>query len=111
MSCCDWPTCAPKLLPARRLLHRDWLAKKQALVSTGTRPLPVIQVDCNSPCQRLVSEYLIAKQSPLAHPMSQLEATMVPSFVEVHRGPKQDPVPTGSVLTGALPAVWLWGAV
>ncbi len=37
MSCCDWPTCASVLLPARRLFHRDWLARKRPLVSTGSR--------------------------------------------------------------------------
>jgi hypothetical protein len=26
------------LLPANRLFHRDWLARKRPLVSTGTRP-------------------------------------------------------------------------
>ena len=36
--CCDWPTCAPVLLPAGRLFQRDWFARKRPLVSTGTRP-------------------------------------------------------------------------
>jgi hypothetical protein len=34
--------CAPKLLPARRLFHRDGLARKRPLVGTGTRPQPVL---------------------------------------------------------------------
>lgn len=41
MSCFDWATCAPVLLPAGRLFQRDWFARKRPLVSTGTRPLPV----------------------------------------------------------------------
>jgi hypothetical protein len=45
MSCCDWPTCASVLLPARRLFHRDWLARKRPLVSTGSRPKTVIPSD------------------------------------------------------------------
>jgi hypothetical protein len=36
---CDWPTCAPVLLPARRLFHRHWFARKWPLVTTGPRSI------------------------------------------------------------------------
>lgn len=30
-------------MPARRLFHRDWIARKRPLVGTVTRPVPVIR--------------------------------------------------------------------